>query len=276
MKWMLLIFLAGLFFLSCAGSAESGSSIDFLTDSHWNEGNAEFQTYEAQLLKYGEMRSSEVKMIIVKEPFDMREFVKSDTADNYVLKLNYIRTIPAGMYDYYQMMSIFFESGTGKIVKFSMGSQDGCGNTYAEYTSAKGKGTLRWYSYFDDQGRKKADIDLLKTTIYDALPVVLRYRLDYENPYQISFYNSFIANKYTPPKLVKGEVINQLSGEYIETTLTYGNGKKDTLRFEREFPHALIRWERDNGELLSLSKSYFTDYWNYTGTEDRELVEDNE
>lgn len=276
MKWMLLIFLAGFFLFSCAGGAESGSSIDFLTDSHWNEGKAEFQTYNAQLLKYGEMRNSEVKMILVKEPFDMRAFVKSDTADNYVLKLNYIQSIPVGMYDYYQMMSIFFKIGTGEIVKFSMGSQDGCGNTYAEYTSTKEKGSVQWYSYFDDQGSKKADIDLSKATIYDALPVVLRYRIDYENPYQISFYDSFIANKYNPPELIKGKVINQLRSEYIETVLSYSGGKKDTFHFDRQFPHALIRWERDSGELLTLSKFYFIDYWNYTGTKDRDLVENNE
>jgi hypothetical protein len=276
MKWIIPVFLTVLVFAGCAGGAESGSPIDFLTSPHWNEGKAEFQTYEAQLSKYGEMRNAQVKMILVKEPFDTGEFVKSDSADNYVLKLNYIQTIPAGMYDYHQMMSIFFQIGSGKILKFSMGSHDGCGNTYAEYTSTKEKGTVRWHSYFDDQGRKEAEIDLSDATLYDALPVVLRYRIDYENPYPVSFYSSLIANQYSPPKLIKGEVINQLRGDYIETVLSYGDGKKDTLHFQRKFPHALILWKRDNGEVLRLDRSHFIDYWNYTAADDRDLVESNE
>ena len=38
--------------------------------SYWNDGKAEFNIYDAKIVRYGQPRQSEVLHILVREPFD--------------------------------------------------------------------------------------------------------------------------------------------------------------------------------------------------------------
>ena len=40
--------------------------------SYWNDGKAEFDIYDAQILRYGQPRQTEVLHILVREPFDLQ------------------------------------------------------------------------------------------------------------------------------------------------------------------------------------------------------------
>ena len=106
----------------------------YLAHSQWDSGTAEFCVYEATLTKYVEPRPAKVKMIMVKEQFDSAKLVKTSTAEDSfeVIKFHTIQAIPTGIYDYFQTASIFFDRTTGRVVKYTMGSQEGCGNTFME------------------------------------------------------------------------------------------------------------------------------------------------
>ena len=121
------------------------------------------------------------------ESFDLFKRVKSLTVSEpiKVLKMNYITSIPVGVYEYNQMASIFFERSSGRILKYSMSSQDGCGNSYMLYTHTGEDHNFIFHSYFDDEGEIKRTItESDPIYFYDALPLILRFRIKDKSPYR--------------------------------------------------------------------------------------------
>ena len=104
-----------------------------------------------------------------------------------VVKLNMIQQIPTGLYDYFQMASIFFDRSTGRILKYTMSSQDGCGNTFMEYRRREGKHLFHYHSYFDDQGDSETiledgEFDFLRfPTCCPAIPIDPGWRISAEH-----------------------------------------------------------------------------------------------
>ncbi len=254
----------------------------YLAHSQWDSGTAEFCVYEATLTKYVEPRPAKVKMIMVKEQFDSAKLVKTSTAEDSfeVIKFHTIQAIPTGIYDYFQTASIFFDRTTGRVVKYTMGSQEGCGNTFMDYTQRAGKGSFLFHSYWDDQGDETIEMDYAGEVFYDALPVTLRFRLAHGLTYKIRMIPSLISNKIVRPDPVeatirvtvrKGAEVEALDRpELFEVTVS-GTGVKDTFLFESAFPHRLVRWTKANGDRIELKKAYNLDYWNYKGVKDRAL-----
>jgi hypothetical protein len=262
-----------------AGGGDDGAA--FFASGHWDEGKAEFQVYRSVVEKYGAPRDALAKIVIVKEPFDRKKLVKSAASAYSVVKMNYIQVIPTGMYTYYQTASLFFDAATGGLVKYSFGSQEGCGNTYFEYRGVNGKGFRTVHSYFDDQGLIREKINHPGALFYDAFPLVLRFRLRDGESYPVRFIRSLIANKYVRPDVAEGSVSVRTVSEARLGDRTYRGvykvevrwgGNVDTLHFEAEHPNTLLRWEKAGGDTLTLEKSHFTDYWNRTGDGDRSLV----
>jgi hypothetical protein len=248
----------------------------FLSDRHWDEGKAEFQVYEGTKRFYGIERPVTSSLIVVKEPFDRRKMVKDNAGSLSVLKINRLIEIPTGMYDHLFMASLFVEIPTGRIIKYSVGSQDGCGNTYMEYRLNANQGTFKWQSYFDEEGSITNRVNMANATFYDALPVVLRYRLTETGEYSLNLVDSQIFHKHRPPRIIRATVRNGIDTykdqQVHRVVVGYEDGE-DVFYFAQEFPHVLLWWKAKDGSELALKHSYFTDYWNRTSNEDRKLVE---
>lgn len=80
---------------------------------YWYSGKAELSSYELKQSRYGEIRTGEVVLVFVTEPFSLKKQVKLDNPtkagkDNVsVLKLNQVRKFKTGIYDYSIMTSTF-------------------------------------------------------------------------------------------------------------------------------------------------------------------------
>lgn len=270
MRFLNMIIVACIFFFPVQIHADENS---FLVNSYWDSGKAEFQVYDATIKKYGIHRKAVAKLIIVKESFHKANLVKTihpeDTVD--VIKMNYIRTIPTGVYDYFQMASIFFDRKTGRILKFAVSSQDGCGTTFMEFLWKNNRYHHHFHSYFDDQGDGEVVIDNMNFVFYDALPVVLRFNLKDKKTYSIKLSDSMISNKAKPitlyTALVSKQIVEEKKGKRIYAVTVKSPGKKDMFYFEKEFPHRMIKWQKNNGDELTMKKTRFFYYWNFTKPE---------
>jgi len=260
----------------------TSSGNGFLENPHWDSGKAEFQVYEASLGKYGIPRDATAKMILVKELFDPKALVKTRRSDNSisVLKLNFIQHIPAGIYDYFQMVSVFFERGTGRVLKYTMSSQDGCGNTFLEYLRRGDKHLFRYHTYWDGQGDMEMVLEDTEFTFYDSLPVALRFRLPEAGEYRLKIMDALIANKAVPLTIREGTVRNRSVTNRKVGDKTYQrvfvsevlrDGKKDVLVFEPDFPHRLLEWKKAGGDKMLINQSHFLYYWEHVKPEDRSL-----
>src|SRR5712692_11601511 len=85
----------------------------FQNSSYWVDGKAEFDFYDAQIVREGHPRPCEVLHILVREPFDPKQSVKPDDLKRpdliNVIKLNQILHVPTGIYLYQQMHSNFWK-----------------------------------------------------------------------------------------------------------------------------------------------------------------------
>ena len=156
------------------------------TASYWNDGKAEFNIYDAQIVRYGQPRQTEVLHILVREPFDLKQMVKPDNWQRpgviQVLKMNQILHIPTGLYVYQQMQSNFWRADNARLAKFSLTSNDSCGNTYKEARRGGEIFTYQWHTYWDGmaEGREKVRLPP-NGFFYDELPLRVR-TIDFTKP----------------------------------------------------------------------------------------------
>ena len=267
-----------------AGAADApATETDYLNHAYWDSGKAEFQRLEGRIQKYGIDREAAARLMLVKEPFDPHKRVKSLGPDALpVLKMHFFRHIPTGVYDYFQTATLFFDRRTGRVLKYTMSSQDGCGNTFMEYLLEPDRThRFRYFSYFDDEGDSETVLKDTDFTFYEALPLVLRFRLEDGVRYSLQLMESLIANKKQPltvhPAAVRVNRITDetLAGQSISNAFAVTvqrEDRQDRFFFEPSFPHRLIRWEKENGNILFQTAADFFYYWNYTRPEHRDYL----
>src|SRR6202035_2611570 len=113
-------------------------------NSYWNDGKAEFNIYDAQIARYGIPRPTEVLHILVREPVD-----PNAAGAVAVLKLNQILHVPTGLYVYQQMHSNFWRVDNAQLLKFSLTSNDSCGNTFKEARRSGDQFSYEYHTYWD-------------------------------------------------------------------------------------------------------------------------------
>ncbi len=162
-----------------AAAAAAGVSWEpgFARDALWNDGNAEVSFYDAVDVRYGAPRTSRSVLIVVAEDLDRSRLVKADRPEAEprtirVLKFNYSRSVPAGVYTYQQMLSVFLAADGLAPVKLTVASHEWCGNTFVEWRSDRRVLALR--SYFESSRDRDAPLSVGDALFYDALPVKLR------------------------------------------------------------------------------------------------------
>jgi hypothetical protein len=145
----------------------------------WDDGKAEVSTYHVVRPFYGERCEGEAVFIVVKEPWEARAQVKSDTpTDVEVLKLNRMEEVTTAYYPYRFACSSFLLRDDPRIIdKVASTSQEWCGTTYqALRRRADGSHIHEWRSYFGSEGDGEAALmnQPLALLALDALPVQLR------------------------------------------------------------------------------------------------------
>src|SRR2546426_2516431 len=152
----------------------------FAASALWDDGRAEIDAYEAAVLRYGVPRAFTAYLIVVKEDFSKTKLVKADPGHDpddlfTVLKLNHAINYQTGIYSYHQLASAFFDRASMDLVKFSLTSNEWCGNTYKEYTRRDGKGALHAHTYWDHQSEATYDVPVGPDVVfYDQLPLWIR------------------------------------------------------------------------------------------------------
>ena len=259
--------LAGLLLawgMGAAAAAESGDSWRLV--SAWDDGKAEFCSYEVDWRRYGTLYPGTALLIVVKEPWAPDYDVKANRAreDGFeVLKLNHVRDVPTGIYSYHQMASAFVRRDSGELRKLAVTSAEGCGISTAHLV----EGRLDTRSYFDGQGDQSHPYPE-GVLPEDALPMMLRELLSGELPARVETFPSLMTGRFPPldpvawtpeRRQVRVEVP---AGEFgaIELRLTRGN-REMVFQFDERSPHRLLRWKKDDGTEYRLNKCERLAYW---------------
>ena len=273
-----------LFLLALSAVARAQFTAAWLHDeTYWGDGKAEFSTYEAQQVRYGQPRPSEVLHILVREPFSNRELVKAEPGSkggSYpVIKLNQILRIPTGLYVYQQMHSAFWRADRGALVKATLTSNDSCGNTYKEFRALTGLAALagrgwsyEWRTYWEGMSAGQATVRAGGDAIfYDELPLRVR-TIDFargSGEFTVRLAPSIIRSKKDEVKFAPATVRWVAGAETIGIEVAQAGGT-DRFTLDARPPHLLREWQQADGGRLRLLRHLKIDYWNYNQLGDAE------
>jgi hypothetical protein len=269
-------FLASLF-LAAATPVSAQFTAELVSNAgYWNDGKAEFNIYDAQIMRYGQPRQTEVIHVLVREPFDLKQYVKPDNWQRpgviQVLKLNQILHVPTGIYLYQQMHSNFWRADNARLAKFSLTSNDSCGNTYKEARRYGEVFSYEWHTYWDGMAQGRLRMRLPPNGyFYDELPLRVR-TMDFQNQptgdFEIQMAPTIINSKRDDFAWKPAQVHYETGEHGIYVTVQHAGGT-DHFLLDRNFPYLLRQWDQADGSRLQLKYSLRIDYWNYHGLGDR-------
>ena len=270
--------LRSCFLLLTATSAFAQFSPALLqNDSYWGDGKAEFNIYDAQIARYGVPRPTEVLHILVREPFDLKQMVKPENPNApgavSVLKLNQILHVPTGLYVYQQMHSNFWRVDNAQLLKFSLTSNDSCGNTFKEARREADKLVYEYRTYWDQMAAGKEDVALpANGYFYDELPWLVR-TIDFTKPspqpFEVQLAGTTINSKKDSIAFKPAKISFKSTEREIDVAVEHAGGT-DHFILDRDFPNLLRAWNAADGSRLKMKRSLKVAYWNYNKPGDRE------
>ncbi len=270
------LFACGLLLL-CLADARAQFAPGFVQNSsYWNDGKAEFDLYDAQLVREGEPRATEVLHILVREPFDLQQMVKPDSWDHrgvvQVLKMNQILSAPTGLYVVHQMHSNFWRADNSRLAKFSLTSNDSCGNSFQEGRRSGEQFTHIWHTYWDGMADGSEQVTLPENGFfYDELPLRVR-TIDFtklQGAFEIQLAPTVISSRRTAFVWKPAQVRYETGEKFIDVTVEHAGGR-DQFVLDRDFPHLLREWTAADGSHLKLKRTLKVAYWKYSKNGDRE------
>lgn len=246
-------------------------------NSYWDGGKAEFNIYSAEISRYGTPRPTEVLHILVREPFDPKQLVKPDNPNQPgaipVLKMNQILHVPTGLYVYQQMHSNFWRVDNAQLLKFSLTSNDSCGNTFKQARREGDRLAYQYHTYWDGMADGIESVTLpANGYFYDELPWLVR-TIDFiakpTGEFEVQLAGTTIHSKKDAFAFKPAKIAYTSARRTIDVAVEHAGGT-DRFVLDERFPHLLREWNAADGSKLKMKRSLKVDYWNFNKPGDRE------
>jgi hypothetical protein len=241
-------------------------------DSYWGDGKAEFDFYDAQIMRGGQARQCEVLHILMRDSIEVKQSLSTRAAALPVIRMNQILNIPIGIGVQQQSISVFW-SRDGTMAQFSLVGADSLGNvskTCAD--SPDGKAFLyECHSYRDGIIKQSIERPVGDAIFYDELPLRVR-TIDFSKPtgeFDIQLAATTISSR-TDNIVFKPAKVNFKTGDRSIAVDVRHDAGTDRFVLDRDFPFLLRQWNAADGSHLRLKNSLKVAYWNYSGPGDRE------
>ena len=263
-------------------------------DAYWYQGKAEVSSYDLEQARYGEMRKGEVVLIFVTEDFYVNSQVKKEreTSEDAVsvLKLNFLRKFPTGIYDYSLMTSTFSPvnvTATAFPLKSSTSSQDWCGHSWMQLNREQYGYSLSSFSYFQNEGDRQKELD--NVLLEDGLWAQIRMnwelipkgdQLVFPGTHYLRFSHEEAKAYEAKIELEESDSLSSDSLRISELSIQYPTLNRTlSIFFQNRFPHEIIGWEErrmsgygDKARMMTTKATkkvqMLSPYWDQHGTDD--------
>jgi hypothetical protein len=275
-----------------AAMAAAAKPSAFGANALWDDGKAELSQYQGVTKRYGELRPTSARIVIVKEDMLRDTWVKSDDGPVpnrtlEVLKVVFVAEFPTGSYFYRQAATTFLDRRSLEMVKENMSHFDGCGITYVRVGPKAGRTVHEAHSYWE--GEADREVDLVwpagdaPHVYWDALPLWLRGQTGKDAAPRVFLLPTQVGGR-SPLEATKpveatirwsdaGEVevpAGRFRARLAEVDSPAGT---DRFWFEAAMPHVLLKLETAAGRSLTLRKTQRLDYWKHHAVGEEKLVE---
>ncbi len=235
-------------------------------EAFWGDGQAEYAVFDARENRYGTLRDTVVRHILVREDFAAAAQVKADdwqAPGTYpVIKLNQVITVPTGTYRYDQGHSSFWRVQDGALIKFAQTTNDSCGLTYKQGNRTNDVWRYRAFTYWEGMNEVDRTIKPPPNALfYDELPFKLRL-IDWGRVtlFEAPLIASVIGSKADPLDWSTAVFMVEKTAAGWRVTVKHDRGT-DQLTYDLASPHALKRWTRWDGSELVRRQLIRLPYW---------------
>ena len=235
-------------------------------EGFWGDGNAEVAVFKATEKRYGTLRETKVRHILVRENFAKNELVKADDwqdSGTYpVIKLNQVITSPTGSYRSDQGHSSFWRQDSGELIKYTSTTNDSCGLSYKHGTVNGARWHYRAFTYWE--GMSEVDTKTSappNALLYDELPFKLR-TIDFGKTtlFEAPLMDSVIDSKSDKLAWPSAAFAIARTPQGWRVTVKHARGT-DRFFFDQDSPHALNSWQRWDGSSLERTQLIRLPYW---------------
>lgn len=257
------------------GQADAQFSPGILAnDSYWSDGKAEFNFYDAQLMRNGQPRHCELLHIFVREKIDPKTSARIDdpkrTDAVNAIRMNQIWTAPIGMFVEQGSIAAHWRNDSAALMRLMFIGTDSFGNIAKriEVSSA----ALNFTSDTYRDGASAVAISPPGNGIfYDELPLRVR-TIDWSKPpkeFEVQLAPTLVNPGTDKVEFKPAKVSWKPVDKSIEVNVQHANGA-DRFLLDRDFPFLLRQWEMADGSKLKMKCGLKADYWNYGKEGDRE------
>jgi len=240
---------------SSAQNIENQSTDEF--NEYWYAGKAEISAYALEQARYGEIHQGEAVLIFVTEDFLVEKQVKhegySEAPSVSVLKLNFVRKFPTGIYDYSMMTSSFSPVHQEKqppVLKISSSSQEWCGHAWLQLNKTEEGFAVQSNSYFEQEGDVQTSLE--EAIIEDGIWTQLRLNPELvPSGEQMVFPSAqyirmaHLELQAYPAVISTSDYLKEdMPGEgLVELRVDYPNlGRRLEIIYTNAFPHEIVGW----------------------------------
>jgi len=289
--WVVVTWIASVSVTARAGTPTD----DFFDWPMWSDGKAEVNLYDATEVRYGKARTAnEATLIFVKEDHRGEDLVKADNPRNGdlpALKLNWVVSVPTGIYTYRQQASVFINRETNEPFRETFASHEWCGNTFKDLRRRnKHEWRYSYSSYFGSEGDGEKTLAPSKyppkaQVLVDALPAFVRaLQKKTGATVELAAVPTLWSNKANPAamelidiqlRVVKRETVTVPAGTFQawRVEATYPDGGRDVYHVADDDARRLLHMTRADGAVYKLRKSLRVAYWQLNNPGDQKLKE---
>jgi len=243
-------------------------------DSYWGDGKAEFDFYEGQLMRDGQLRKCEVLHILFRERIDPKTFGRVDdpkrTDAFTAIRMNQIWSAPLGMFVEQGSITAHWRVDSAALARLTFVGADSFGNAMKKIESAGST-----FNYTSDTYRDGITISAIlppaNAFFYDELPIRVR-TIDWSRPpgdFEVHLAPTLARFRSDDIDFKPARISWKPIEKTIEVNVQYLGGI-DHFVLDRDFPFLLREWQMFDGSKLRLKRGLKADYWNYGKEGDRE------
>ncbi|HEY2101830.1 MAG TPA: hypothetical protein VGH08_01115 [Chthoniobacterales bacterium] len=244
-------------------------------DSYWSDGKAEFNIYDARLIRDGQPRKCEVLHIFLREWVNRKTLARigspKEADAKQVIRMNQIWSVPIGMFMEQGSIVGSWWPDSASLARLMFVGTDSFGNAARKIELNGPMLTYTSDTYGEGSAFPIPISSPPNAVFYDELPLRVR-TIDWSKPegeFDVQVAPTLTRFKDNKVEFRAVKISWKMAEKSIEVIATEPNGK-DRFILDRNFPYLLREWQMADGSTLKMKRGLKADYWNYSKDGDRE------
>lgn len=244
-------------------------------DSYWGDGKAEFDIYDAQVMRDGQPHATEALIVFRRETLPPDASSKAGPSEACI-RMTRVLQLPRGLFVEQQTLGADWRTSDSRLAKIAFLGTDTAETVTKNISEISEPDGAGWKFIFDSSRLGSAPVDSKAVSgppaiFYDELPLRVR-TIDFRKnsgEFEIALIPTIISANKDSLEARPAKISYRVSDRAIMVEVKHGAGT-DQFALDRVFPFLLREWTAADGSHFKMKNSLKADYWNFGRNGDRE------